>query len=187
MTKDFIEIYKKYAPDEYCNQLIDLFEKTIKGKDDVSLYLYNTKFRTDYQIALDKIENEPIFSTQTNSILDRASTEYRNKYIISLGELAYTSWRIKLQKTPIGGGFHNWHSEAMGGTQYYDRILVWIIYLNDMPEGEGETEFINYHKKIRPSKGDVLIFPAFFTHTHRGNPPLTTEKYIATGWWHLTT
>ena len=185
MTKDFIEIYKKYAPDEYCNKVIDLFERTIKGKDDESLYLCNNQFRKDYQIALDKIEHDLILTKETNSILDRASMEYRNKYITSLGDFTYTSWRIKLQKTPIGGGYHIWHSESAG--KDYNRILVWTIFLNDMPEGEGETEFINYPKKIRPSKGDVLVFPAYFTHTHRGNPPLTTEKYIATGWWHLTT
>ena len=30
--------------------------------------------------------------------------------------------------------------------------------------------------------GDLLIFPAAFTHTHRGNPPLGGVKYIATTW-----
>ena len=28
----------------------------------------------------------------------------------------------------------------------------------------------------------LLIFPASFTHTHRGNPPLGGSKYIATSW-----
>jgi len=28
----------------------------------------------------------------------------------------------------------------------------------------------------------VLIAPAFFTHTHRGNRPQGGDKYIATSW-----
>ena len=33
-----------------------------------------------------------------------------------------------------------------------------------------------------PKKGTVMICPADFTHTHRGNPPLTADKYIITTW-----
>ena len=35
------------------------------------------------------------------------------------------------------------------------------------------------------SAGSICLFPASFTHLHRGNPPLTGEKYIITGWLHL--
>ena len=27
-----------------------------------------------------------------------------------------------------------------------------------------------------------IMFPAGFTHTHRGNPPIGNPKYIATSW-----
>ena len=30
--------------------------------------------------------------------------------------------------------------------------------------------------------GDVIIFPAGYTHVHRGNPPIGGTKYIATSW-----
>ena len=29
------------------------------------------------------------------------------------------------------------------------------------------------------------IFPAGFMHTHRGNPPISNDKYILTGWFSL--
>ena len=29
---------------------------------------------------------------------------------------------------------------------------------------------------------DVLIFPAGYTHTHRGNPPIGGSKYLITSW-----
>ena len=184
MADDFIGIYKKYAPDRFCDDLINLFEHTLNGKKEE--YRFCSPLRVDFQILLDQIEDHPLLLTnETNSVLERASTEYRNKYSASLGTMNYSSWRIKLQKTPIGGGFYNWHCED-GDFNLATRVLVWAIYLNDMPEGEGETEFLYYHKRIRPCKGDVVIFPAAFTHTHRGTPPLSTEKYIAPGWWSFT-
>ena len=56
-----------------------------------------------------------------------------------------------------------------------------MMYLNDVDDG-GETEFLYQKKRIRPKQGRVLIFPAGFTHTHRGNPPLSGDKYILTSW-----
>ena len=79
----------------------------------------------------------------------------------------------------------NWHCEESHFVSSH-RVLAWMIYLNDLPEGEGETEFLHQSVRLRPRKGDVVIFPAGFTHTHRGNPPLTTNKYIATGWYVVT-
>ena len=56
-----------------------------------------------------------------------------------------------------------------------------MLYLNDVKEG-GETEFLYQHKRYQPKEGTLLIFPAGFTHTHRGNPPISNDKYIVTGW-----
>jgi len=53
--------------------------------------------------------------------------------------------------------------------------------LNDVEEG-GETEFLYLKKRFKPIRDRLLIFPAGFTHTHRGNPPLSGDKYILTGW-----
>jgi hypothetical protein len=53
--------------------------------------------------------------------------------------------------------------------------------LNDNFEA-GETEFLYQQYRYKPKMGDVIIFPAAFTHTHRGNPPIGGTKYIITGW-----
>ena len=82
-------------------------------------------------------------------------------------------------------GYHVWHCER-NAMQFTMRELVWTIYLNDMPDGEGETEFLFQKFRYKPQKGDIVIFPASFTHTHRGNPPYTRTKYIATGWYLYT-
>tara|TARA_R110000868_G_scaffold16539_1_gene73910 strand:+ start:347 stop:526 length:180 start_codon:yes stop_codon:yes gene_type:complete len=56
-----------------------------------------------------------------------------------------------------------------------------MLYLNDVEEG-GETELLYQSRRIKPQKGTLTMFPASFTHTHRGNPPLSNDKYIVTGW-----
>ena len=61
------------------------------------------------------------------------------------------------------------------------RFLVLFVYLNDVEEG-GETEFLYQKCRFKPEKNTMLVWPAQFTHVHRGNPPLSNDKYIITGW-----
>jgi hypothetical protein len=61
------------------------------------------------------------------------------------------------------------------------RAFVYSIYLNDVEEG-GETEFLHFSKRVKPKKGRIAIWPAAFPYLHRGNPPLSGEKYILTSW-----
>lgn len=92
----------------------------------------------------------------------------------------------KVQKTPPHGGYHIWHHEHSSQPNSMSRILVWTVYLNDIPDGEGETEFIDQGIKCGAKMGRVCVFPASFTHPHRGNPPYSCDKYIATGWIHCS-
>ena len=43
---------------------------------------------------------------------------------------------------------------------------------------------LSYYQKtsIKPTKGTLVVAPAFFTHTHRGNRPESGDKYILTSW-----
>ncbi len=82
------------------------------------------------------------------------------------------------------GGYPYWHCEhypRAGSVEPLHRVLLYTIYLNDGFEG-GETEFYYQRRRIAPRAGDLLIAPAFFTHTHRGNRPRGKDKYIATSW-----
>lgn len=87
---------------------------------------------------------------------------------------------VKVQRTEPGKGYHIWHCEQSSRITAH-RFLFYIAYLNDVEKG-GETEFLYYPKRVEPKKGRVVIAPSSFTHTHRGNPPLSGEKFIATGW-----
>jgi hypothetical protein len=82
------------------------------------------------------------------------------------------------------GGYPYWHSEISPKVETDDnlhRVLLWTIYLNQDFDG-GETEFLFQQRRIAPKTGSLLIAPAGFTHTHRGNMPKGGNKYIATSW-----
>jgi|TARA_A100000172_G_scaffold79834_1_gene67829 hypothetical protein len=181
----FISAYENLAPDNYCDRMIKAFDKLEKtcsasfGSDT------NGKgVRKDFSFYFDEERNNTIpLAQETNKILDEGLAKYTNEYP-SLAPLQYYSKVIKVQRTPPKGGFHAWHREH-GVGEISHRILVWTIYLNDIPQGEGETEFLEYGMKVQPKKGTVCFFPAGFTHTHRGNAVYTHDKYIATGWYYL--
>ena len=92
---------------------------------------------------------------------------------------------IQAQKYEVNkGGYPYWHSEVypqLGHNEALHRVLLFMYYLNDVEEG-GETEFIYQNRKIAPTKGTMVIAPGYFTHTHRGNKPISNDKYILTSW-----
>lgn len=82
------------------------------------------------------------------------------------------------------GGYPYWHCELYprdANAETLHRHLLWTMYLNDGFE-EGETEFLYQRRRITPRAGSLLIAPAAFTHTHRGNRPRGGDKFIATSW-----
>ena len=101
-----------------------------------------------------------------------------------IGQL-YRYGNLNVQKYNAGeGGYFHWHSEIYPQDQACEplhRVLLFMFYLNDVSEG-GETEFYYQQRKIAPKRGRMVIAPAGFTHTHRGNMPVSNDKYIATSW-----
>lgn len=91
---------------------------------------------------------------------------------------------VNLQKyQQNSGGYPHWHSEIFpthNGDALH-RALLFMFYLNDVEDG-GETDFFYQQQSIKPKAGRMVIAPAGFTHTHRGQIPKSGDKYIATSW-----
>jgi len=93
---------------------------------------------------------------------------------------------LHCKKYKKNDGYFNWHLDT--GTvvnnrwRLFSRSIVCMFYLNDVDEG-GETCFYYQDKKIKPKKGTLVIFPAGFTHLHKGNKPTSGDKYIANFWF----
>ena len=135
----------------------------------------------------------PIYPEEQNAIFRKYTVELQkavNSYIDKFSACNWSGpWKIieisTIQYYPPGGGYKSWHSER--GVNSYPittRHLAWMTYLNDVSD-EGETEFLYQEIKFKPKKGLTLIWPADWTHTHRGIPSMTEEKYIITGWFNF--
>jgi len=184
---DFIDVYPDVLDKQTCDRIIQYFEDNYKHPDDP-----DSKIKTglgcdegecfhlgrhDYQWYLDF--DDPC-ANLIRQVVEHCWDYYVEKYWV-LPHIKMHFEDVKLQKTPPRGGFHDWHCET-NDLSVVDRSSVWMLYLNDIPEGEGETEFLWQGRRVQPKAGTMLIWPAFYTHVHRGNAVYSCDKYIATGW-----
>ena len=188
MNKDSIGIRTASFkfPKLKCRQLIEIFDAALLTEPATAFETHNHKesamTRGDFYHILDIYHSDE--AKFINEYLNKAFDEYCNEFPI-LREQSIYSVKQKIQKTPVGGGFHRWHCDNLSAT-CSRRILVWMIYLNNVHEG-GETEFLYQSERIKPVAGKIVIAPADFLHTHRGNPPISNDKYIITGWFNIST
>lgn len=185
---DFIGVYKDVIPKEECERFIKTIDNYLSNSNPNTVlhgamqFPTNELGRLDY--AIHGMVELPDESKVINNYLQQCIAHYANEYFI-VRQLPIESRDVKFQKTPPRGGYHNWHCEQ-GDIQTSDRVLAWMVYLNDIPENEGETEFIWQKLRVNPEAGKFLIWPAQYTHTHRGNPVYSCDKYIVTGWFTFT-
>ena len=198
---DFIGVWENFVPSSLCNDLITFFQTwqqqalitnsqrdmplTNPYEGDPNAMRGNSQFekrtlgRNDLGCMIDSLNG--VLSAQVNQYLQSTLNHYCLSYD-SLGSVPLTSWHVKMQMTPEGGGYHVFHHED-GSYNESQRTAVWMIYLNEDFEG-GETEFFYQKRRIKPTTGTVVIWPAGYTHTHRGNLVLKGTKYIVTGWFY---
>ena len=181
----FIGEYKNALSDDLCDTIINYADQIIEARginvrEDPTNYGPAT-YRKDWAVMIHSEINTAIV---INEALDHCLKQYMDEFLGLFYNGRFISTSQKLQVSPPTGGFHSWHCEN-GTINNMGRVAAWMFYLNDMPDGEGETEFLHQRCRIKAEKGKCVIFPAGFTHIHRANPPLTTTKYIVTGWWDL--
>ena len=90
---------------------------------------------------------------------------------------------FNLQRYAPGEGFYAWHADwttSDEATEPIRRVLAWILYCNDVPDGG--TEFHWQEQHVEAERGVLAIFPAGLSHLHRGRISQQHTKTIATGW-----
>ena len=176
---NFIEIYDDALPSENCDKLIEYFNKSPQAEG----MLGNR--RVDHIQKKSTELKDTLFSLHPLSFQLISSTlkEYTDKYVEKYTLLTYMKkWGVDDEFTlkKFEGedeGFKAWHTEH--GISFPYRILVWMFYLNDAQSG---TEFF-HHPNIESKKGRLVIWPAGWTHFHKGVAPNKGIKYITSGWY----
>ena len=115
------------------------------------------------------------------------SAEWAKMRLSSLNDIDSTAKKIpllKFQKYYPNKSYYRYHCEldSIGNGIESKRHLATMTYLNDVEDGGG-TEFYHQNYTCKPQKGLTLIWPAQWTHAHKGIPAPTEFKYIITGWY----
>jgi hypothetical protein len=189
---DFIGMYENVYPDGFCNHMISEFERmlsngscgnrqdeegTTKTRKEDNFYFLN--LRNHVLSSFNDVSVMNIFMTGLQNCFD----EYTDQFDI-LKDLNLKCTSVKMQKTVPGAGYHVWHCEQ-GNDESANRCLVYSLYLNNINDA-GETEFLYQKLRIPPKENCMILWPAGFTHPHRGNVVHGDKsKYIITGWFYL--
>lgn len=189
--KNFIGIFDNYLPNIAIDGAIKWFKKEEEKKkayDRLSLegdVSGSENIKKDKSVFLDFTEHSGWLQEIPGLVENLMFTvqlylkEIPLKSYLNYKDLEFNT--LKIQKTMPAGGYHIWHVEASDTIEMLKRVIVFSIYLNDLEEG-GETEFLYQSVRVKPVKGRIVIWPAMFPFVHRGNPPLSGEKYILTSW-----
>ena len=174
-----------YMPEEICDELIETFNNN------------KTKWQPG-AVGPDVLVKEDIKQSTEFVILPDKFHLYLKNYIFHLNHILenykemyphcsfrMSSWTInntiKIQHYKPGEGFKEWHCENNGSKGFRSRHLVFMTYLTNTKNAG--TEF--YHQNITTpcEKGLTVIWPAGWTHLHKGVISENEEKTIITGWY----
>lgn len=190
--KDFIGIYDENVPVDLCNVFVENWEEGKKNQTIIDMTKQNETGYWKNSPPLVRKDEVAFVSPLSSTIYPRPPVEeyfqflngcfncYAKRYNIEFHGPIYNDV-FKIHKVKKSEGYHAWHYEK-DNPNSMDRILAYMTYL-EVPKEGGETEFLHQSLRIDPIVGRTLIWPAGFTHIHRGNPPLNGEKMYITGWF----
>jgi prolyl 4-hydroxylase len=173
-------LYRKFLSHQECEQLIQA------GKDK----LQRSQVVGDEK---DAISND---RTSYGAWIDRVDSKFVDERIAAVTHLPVDHgedlYLLNYQKTQQYKPHFDWFGETEESQQEAklngERIATMIIYLSQVETG-GETWFPRANLKVKPAKGDALLFYDVLPDNkvdamseHAGRPVIDGTKWIATRW-----
>jgi prolyl 4-hydroxylase len=179
------------TPLSVCDELITYFDSNQKKqKRGVTAGGENIDAKNSIDITIlpreVKLEGNEVFERYLNTLFS-CYQDYvvQWPFLQKFAENLHVS-EFNLQRYKIGQHFQAVHTERTGLATIH-RVFAWMTYLNDVNVKDGgSTYFSHYDLEVQPRKGLTLIWPAEWTHAHKGNLLNTGSKYIITGWMHFS-
>jgi hypothetical protein len=193
--KNLIYTYDHAISPSLCKTIIDMYE----NEDALYNGITSVGYEPSVKETLDFII--PNDSARWERISEFLNKELSKNIKIYFNQLNMVDKFDILSKEYIGGKFIQYDSfivqkyfKNKGKFEYHNdfvceyekaryRLVTFIFYLNDVEEG-GETEIWG-NTFIKPTAGKLLLFPASWTFPHCGKMPISSDKYIITGWLYI--
>ena len=166
---------------DVCDKLIEFYE--------TCTYLPKVKYNgrgqsegkesTDLHCHTMLAKNEEVLNTYMLKLME-CLDRYCRTYPQAGQIVCHVHPMFNIQRYQPGEGYSTWHFERGMERINRERFLVWMTYLSDNPDGG--TEWMYQDKYVPAVKGKTVIWPAEWTHTHRGVIDKKLEKTIITGW-----
>jgi hypothetical protein len=186
---EFIYECDDVFPVDFCNRVIDKFEKSdlkFLGTVDNGSLTGSIKQSTDLRIYDEPewIEEEKYFHDMIRKAMKKYET-FLLKMDVDDEVKKQTSGILtnshihqpQIQKTEPGQ-YYKWHHDQKYPPNW--SLFTYIIYLNDVEKGSGGTTEFSCGKIIQPKAGKIVFFPCTWTYFHCGKTLEKGVKYIAT-------
>ena len=174
--------------DQLCDQIISYFEvniaKQASGVTRLGVVNRDVKDRTDVCVLPREFrENSASVFYKYFQFLSECLHDYGLQWPFLRDNLKSLDTRgFNIGKYSEGQHFSSVHCERSFASM--EREFAFMTYLSDDFKG-GSTFFSHYDLDVVPKRGLTLIWPAMWTHAHKGNVVTKGNKYILTGWLNL--
>lgn len=182
IMRNFIYIHNSSLSTELCKDIIKQFDidkhlshegvtssgvvKSIKDSLDLNILHHENEWNKFKPVLFRELKKHVyIYLTQYNRRL-----------------LDYEIDTLQIQRYEKNIGIFKTHTDELN-TYEKSREIVFMWYLNDVENG-GETCFPEQDIDVKPEAGKLVLFPSTWTYPHRANIPLSSNKYIITGWFY---
>tara|TARA_R110002012_G_scaffold170129_1_gene334493 strand:- start:68 stop:586 length:519 start_codon:yes stop_codon:yes gene_type:complete len=169
MDLNFVLIKNNFFSKNKCYSLIKLLKDNL-----------NLPESKDMGYETIDLENTTIFKQIEHKIKPVIKAYIKRFPEVDLTNSKWGLTTMRFKKFNPGKSFNLWHSEH--NYNYCRRILNFQLYLSDHNCG---TEFYNGNV-IKSDIGKLVIFPCYFTHTHKGQKcPDNKTRYLITGYFNF--